>query len=77
MTHGHSDHEPCGPSCPVGGADGRVRIHLFEDKCNHPYGNVCPACAELTDAEAAAIREYSEWLRQGRPDHPQEGIGQS
>lgn len=57
MSHGHSDGEPCGMYCPVGGADGAVRIHL-NDGCNHRYGNVCPACAELTDEEVAAIREY-------------------
>jgi hypothetical protein len=38
----------------VGGA----RIHLEGDGCNHRHGNVCPACAELTEAETAALREY-------------------
>ncbi|BCI54965.1 hypothetical protein NIIDNTM18_42430 [Mycolicibacterium litorale] len=61
--HGHDDNEPCGMNCPVGGADGAVRIYL-NDGCNHRYGNVCPACAELTDEEAAAIREYARLLRE-------------
>lgn len=38
----------------VGGA----RVDLDGDGCNHRDGNVCPACAELTDDEVAALREY-------------------
>jgi len=60
--HGHPASEPCNLNCPVGGADGAVRIHLFPDGCNHRYGNVCPACAGLTDEEAAAVREYFRLL---------------
>lgn len=37
---------------------GSPRIHLDGDDCNHRYNNVCPACAELTDEETAAVREY-------------------
>jgi len=58
VSHGHDDSQPCGPNCPVGGADGRVRIYLDNDGCNHRDNNVCPVCAELTDAEVAALREY-------------------
>lgn len=37
---------------------GAARIHLDNEGCNHLDGNVCPACAELTDDEASAVREY-------------------
>lgn len=47
---------------PVGSA----RIHLQSDGCNHRDNNVCPACAELTDEEVRAIREYFELLRAKR-----------
>lgn len=45
---------------------GSPRIHLDNDGCNHMDGNVCPACAELTDAEVAALREYFELLEAKR-----------
>lgn len=38
----------------VGGA----RIHLDTDKCTHRNNHVCPACAQLTDEETEALREY-------------------
>ena len=37
---------------------GSARLHLSGDGCNHRDSNVCPACADLTDAEVAALREY-------------------
>ena len=37
---------------------GSARLHLSSDGCNHRDSNVCPACADLTDAEVAALREY-------------------
>jgi len=46
---------------PVGSA----RFQFDKDGCNHLYGNVCPACAELTDAEVEALREYFARLRSG------------
>jgi len=39
---------------------GSARVHLSGDGCNHRDSNVCPACAELTDDEVAALREYFE-----------------
>lgn len=49
---------------PVGSA----HIHLDNDGCNHMGGNVCPACAELTDAEVAALREYFALLESRRAE---------
>ena len=44
---------------------GSARLHLSSDGCNHRDSNVCPACADLTDAEVAALREYfARLLRQ-------------
>lgn len=37
---------------------GSARVHLSSDGCNHRDSNVCPACAELTEDEVAALREY-------------------
>lgn len=47
---------------PVGSA----RIHLQSDGCNHRNNNVCPVCAELTDDEVRAIREYFRSLKAKR-----------
>lgn len=42
---------------PVGGP---VRFSNDPDTCTHADRNVCPQCAELTEAEAQAVREYLE-----------------
>lgn len=65
MLHGHNDGQPCGLNCPVGGADGAVRLH-FDGRCDHAGINVCPQCAELTDEEVAALRKYFDLLAQKR-----------
>lgn len=39
---------------------GSARLHLSGDGCNHRDSNVCPACADLTGDEVAALREYFE-----------------
>lgn len=46
----------------VGGA----RIHLDDSGCTHRDNHVCPACAELTEAETEALREYFALLANKR-----------
>ena len=45
---------------------GSPRIHLDTDGCNHRDNNACPACAELTDEETNALREYFALLEAKR-----------
>jgi hypothetical protein len=57
--HGHADGEPCGMSCPVGGADGAqhsVTIDNITLCANEPF----------TDEEVAALREYFALLEAKR-----------
>ena len=44
-------------------------------RCTHADKQVCPACTDLTDAEAQAIRQYIELQR--RELDRKEGEGQS
>jgi hypothetical protein len=47
---------------PVGDA----RVHLDGNDCNHQGRNVCPECAELTQAEVEALRHYFSLLERKR-----------
>lgn len=47
---------------PVGGP---VKFTEDPDRCTHTGINVCPKCAEFTDEETAAVRQYIESLRAG------------
>lgn len=47
---------------------GPVRFSNDPTACTHTVGNVCPQCAELTEAEAQAVREYLELLQAKQAD---------
>lgn len=51
---------------PVGGPlrlSRDARYHFGPDECTHSDGNVCAGCAELTEAEAAALIQFTEMIR--------------
>jgi hypothetical protein len=59
VSHGHADHEPCGPNCPVGGADGAQHQITIDDM------TLC-SIEPFTDDEVAALREYFKLLSEKR-----------
>lgn len=59
MSHGHADHQPCGQSCPVGGADGTTHQASID-------GITLCSIEPFTDDELAALREYFALLKAKR-----------
>lgn len=61
MMHGHADHEPCGQSCPVGGADGAQHQTTID-------GITLCTDEPFTEDELAALRQYFRLV--GERDQP-------
>lgn len=47
---------------------GPVRFTVDPGHCTHAGINVCPVCAEFTEAETAAVRAHIQRLREERAD---------